>query len=386
MKLLYLTPGCFDKGGISRYSRYQIAALREICGDENVRTLSLLGPDKQSFETPFNVDWYAGGNALAQKVSFAAKVFQLALVQRPDVLWTAHVSFSALVRIAAAMAGAKTVVNEYGLEAWSDLGWDTAWGLKGMTEVVSDCHFTAEWMEEAGKRPRGSIHVVWDCVDIERFSPRPPSRGVLEKYGIPDPATGVNILSLGRLSRDAAHKGYDRLLEAFSRAAGRVPSARLIFAGKGDLVSELAARAKVLGLEGRVFFTGMVHEDDLADVYRSAHVFSLVSDRGEGRGEGIPLTPLEAASCGVPILVGNQDGSQEAVVEGLNGHILDPFDLDAHADVLLRLSRDQETRKRMGEAARKRIEEEFAYPIFREKHRALLQKWFPSAKINKETQ
>jgi hypothetical protein len=40
----------------------------------------------------------------------------------------------------------------------------------------------------------------------------------------------------------------------------------------------------------------------------------------------------------------------------------------------------------MGEAARKRIEEEFAYPIFREKHRALLQKWFPSAKTRKETQ
>ena len=383
MRILYLTPGCFDKGGISRYSRYQIEALRENCGEKNIRTLSLFGPDRDSFETPFKVDWYAGGISLVQKVSFAAKVIQFALAQRPDLLWTAHVSFSALVRMAAALVGAKTVANEYGLEAWSDLGRDAAWGLKGMTEVVSDCHFTAKWMEDAGKRPKESIHVVWDCVDIERFSPRPPPLTALKKYGIPDPTTGVNILSLGRLGREAAHKGYDRLLEAFSRITKPAPTARLIFAGKGDLASELANRAKALELEGRVFFTGMVHEDDLADVYRSAHIFSLVSDRGEGRGEGIPLTPLEAAACGVPILVGNQDGSQEAVVEGINGHILDPFDLDAHADKLLYLVHDPETRKRMGRAARKRIEDEFAYPIFREKHRALLAQWFPAFQ-NKE--
>lgn len=381
-----MTPGCFDKGGISRYSRYQIDALREVCGEENVRVLSLLGPDKDGFETRFNVDWYAGGNSRRGKVSLAIKVLELALAQRPDVVWTAHVSFSALVRMVAGLVGAKTVVNEYGLEAWSDLGRDAAWGLKGMTEVVSDCHFTAKWMEEAGRRPRGSIHVIWDCVDTERFSPRLPSRGALEKYRIPDPATGVNILSLGRISRDAAHKGYDRLLEVFCRIARRVPSARLICAGKGDLVSELAARARSLGLEGRVSFTGMVHEDDLADVYRSAHVFSLVSDRGERRGEGIPLTPLEAAACGVPILVGNQDGSREAVIEGINGHILDPFDLEAHAGVLLRLLNDPDRRRRMGEAARKRIEDEFAYPMFREKHRALLKAWFPAAKVNRETQ
>ncbi len=372
MRLLYLTPGCFDKGGISRYSRYQITALREICGESSVQVLSLLGLDDESFETPFHVEWNAGGNGLLNKVSFAAKLFQFALTRKPDLIWTAHVSFSALVRIAGALTGAKTVVNEYGLEAWSDLGRDAAWGLRGMTEVVSDCHFTAEWMEKAGKRPMRSIHIIWDCVDIERFSPSQPSRSVLEKYGIPDPATGVNILSLGRLSLDAAHKGYDRLIEAFSRAAGRTPSARLIYAGKGELAGELKARAKVLGLKEKVFFTGAIHEDDLADVYRAAHVFSLVSDRGEGRGEGIPLTPLEAAACGVPILVGNQDGSREAVVEGLNGHILDPFDLDGHAKAITDLVADEPGRLAMGRAARKRIEDEFSYATFKRKHKDLL--------------
>ena len=70
MKILYLTLGCFDKGGISRYCRYQITALREIIGSENLRVLSLRGLDKESFEDPFEVTYYTGKIALQGKVAF----------------------------------------------------------------------------------------------------------------------------------------------------------------------------------------------------------------------------------------------------------------------------------------------------------------------------
>jgi phosphatidylinositol alpha-1,6-mannosyltransferase len=96
-----------------------------------------------------------------------------------------------------------------------------------------------------------------------------------------------------------------------------------------------------------------------------------------GGGEGIPLTPLEAAACGVPILVGNQDGSQEAVIEGMNGQIFDPFDLEAQGKAILELVADPERRAAMGRAARVRIEDEFAYPAFLEKHRQLIAELFP---------
>ena len=182
------------------------------------------------------------------------------------------------------------------------------------------------------------------------------------------------------MSPDASHKGYERLYEVLKRIAPAAPSVRLIFAGKGGLADILRQRAEADGLSDRVFFTGMIHDDDLPGLYRSAHLFSLISDCGAGRGEGIPLTPLEAAGCGVPILVGNQDGSQEAVIEGINGHILDPFDLEAQAEAILALVREPERRAAMGRAARDRIEKEFAYPIFREKHRALLAQWFPATR------
>lgn len=377
MRVLYLTPGCFDKGGISRYSRYQIRALRDLLGPEKVTVLSLLGPGEDCFEEPFEVDWHGSGADRRSKLELVARASQLVARLRPDAVHVAHVNFAGLARWLGSAVKATVILNVYGLEVWSGFRPDAEWGLRRADLVVSDCHFTASYLVEAGLRMVAPT-VIWDCVDLDRFTPRPPAPDVLARYGLPDPATGVNLLTLGRMQPGAEHKGYDRLYQVFRRVAPEVPSLRLIFAGRGALADELRERSRRDGLGDRVFFTGVMHEDDLPDVYRAASLFSLVSDRGVGRGEGIPLTPLEAAACGAPILVGDHDGSQEAVVHGVNGYVLDPFDLDAHARHVVELARDPALRARMGRAARERIESEFGYLTFRERHRQLLRRWFPA--------
>lgn len=377
--ILYLTTGCFDKGGISRYARYQISALRELYGSAAVQVFSVLGPSPGDFEQPFPVEWSAGGISPGKKLSFVARTLIATLRRRPSCVWAGHVNLAALAHSAARLVGAKSVLNIYGLEVWSGLRRDAAWGMRSADLVISDCHFTARYARDTGLRPAGSdLEVLWDCVDTTRFTPGPPSPEVLARYGIPDPASGFNVLTLGRMTRTASHKGYERLLDVFGRVAPRLPEARLVFAGKGDLVEELRTRASAMGLANRVVFTGPVHEDDLPAVYRAASVFSLVSDRGPSRGEGIPLTPLEAAACGIPILVGNHDGSQEAVEEGVNGYVLDPFALDSHAERLATLASSPMQRATMGAAARDRVLRHHDYEVFRENQLSLLGKVLPS--------
>jgi phosphatidylinositol alpha-1,6-mannosyltransferase len=201
-------------------------------------------------------------------------------------------------------------------------------------------------------------------VETARFTPGTPSEEVGQRYGSPDPRSHINLLTLGRMSRKSQTKGYDRLLEVFGKLR-ELESLRLIYGGGGDMVEDLRAEARRLGLADRVHFLGFVHEDDLPDVYRSAKIFSLVSHRSFGHGEGIPLTPLEAAACGKPILVGNQDGSQEAVVGEENGFVVDPHDLEAHADRIRRLAENPDLRRSMGSAARRRIEQFHTYEAFR---------------------
>ncbi len=373
-KILYLSPGVFDKGGISRYTRFQARALRELVGADAVRVLSLLPPDEGSFEEPFAVDFASFGPTRAGKALFAMAAALSALEGRPELVWAAHVGLGPLGLSLSRALGAKLALNIYGHEVWTNLRKLSATSLRRADCVVSDCHNTLNYALEHGLRQnRGSV-VHWDCVDTERLFPGAggDASSVLALYGVPRPELGTTtVMTLGRMSTGAMHKGYDRLLEVMTRIAPE-ERVRLVLVGGGDQRARLEARAEELGLSARVFFTGRVHEDDLPAIYDACDVFSLVSDVGQGRGEGIPLTPLEAAACGKPILVGNQDGSREAAEDGVSGFVLDPFDLDTHAERIVRLARDMELRRSMGEAARARIEREHSFERFKERTRDLL--------------
>ncbi|NET36067.1 MAG: glycosyltransferase family 4 protein, partial [Cyanothece sp. SIO1E1] len=173
MKILYLTPGCFDKGGISRYNRYQITALREIFGTEQIRVLSLLGPEKDSFEDHFEVKWHGKENGFGEKIRFVKKAFLEVLQWQPTLIVTAHVNFSGLAVVLGRIAKSQTILNVYGLEVWSGLSRDAEFGLRRVDQVIADCHYTARYIEEAGYRSKDSTKVIWDCVDLERFQPQP---------------------------------------------------------------------------------------------------------------------------------------------------------------------------------------------------------------------
>jgi phosphatidyl-myo-inositol dimannoside synthase len=373
-RILYLSPGVFDKGGISRYSRFQVRALRELVGEGNVSVLSLLPPDPFGFERSFPVDFASLGTSLPGKALFSAAAASEALRSRPRVVWSGHLGLGPLGLPLAHAAGATSVTNIYGFEVWTNLRRLPAAALRRADYVVSDCHNTARYAVDHDIRAAARTVVHWDCVDVERFNPdipRAAQRAVLARYGLPPADEGFTVLTLGRMAQDTLHKGYDRLIDAFARLPRSIP-ARLVLAGDGVRRPMLEARARAAGLEGRASFIGRIHDDDLPALYASADAFSLITDMGPGRGEGIPLTPLEAAACGKPILVGNQDGSREAAEDGLSGFVLDPFDIDAIADRLARLAGDPELRERMGKASRARIAREHSYERFRARTADLL--------------
>jgi phosphatidylinositol alpha-1,6-mannosyltransferase len=142
-----------------------------------------------------------------------------------------------------------------------------------------------------------------------------------------------------------------------------------VIAGKGNLVPKLQLQAAHLGIQDAVVFTGSVAEEDMSSMYSYADIFSLVTEAGKGMGEGLPLTPLEAMACRTPIIVGNQDGSREAVFAEENGYVIDPQDLQKHAKVILELLQDNDAREFMSKNAESLARKHFSFDHFREKHR-----------------
>ncbi|WP_298780288.1 glycosyltransferase family 4 protein [uncultured Polaribacter sp.] len=375
-KILYLTPGCFDKGGISRYNRYQIRSLRELEGEVNIKVFSLFGRQKGDFEEEFKISWNGWGASISSKIVFTIKVLINVIFWKPDIVWLGHINLTEILVKTGLINKIKSVLNIYGLEVWSGLRPNVEKGFKGVSHVVSDCHFTANYAEEEGFRSSNSVDVIWDCVDLDRFSPSENNEKdqFFKKYNLPDPSVNPWILTLGRLTHTASHKGYERLLEVFSKVVLKDDKSVLIYAGKGDIIDALKKLADKLNVSDRVFFSGMVHEDDLVKFYRASRVFSLVSDRGVGRGEGIPLTPLEAMACGSPIIVGNQDGSQEAIFNNENGFCISPFNLELHENILLSIVKDDKKFENLSKSSIKIAREYFSYKIFKMKHQDFLNK------------
>lgn len=370
-----MSPGLFDNGGIARYGRYQLRALRELEGDR-VRGASLLPRGGLTFADDVYVDHVGGGVSLWAKARYAAWGLREA---RPSALyWCGHLHLGPLGRALGAVSGGELVINVYGLEVWS-CERKSALGALARARVVADCHATATHVVDAGLAPRERVHVIWDPVDA-RFDPGsiPRDSDVRRRYGLRD-GVSFRVMFLGRLAEKARHKSPDALLRAFARA--RLPStSELVIAGSGDREGALRALAGELGVAERTVFTGRVADEDLPGLYRSASLFVLVSRKFHGGGEGLPLTPIEAAACGAPIVVGNEDGSREAVVDGETGFLMLSHDDAELAALLERAARDPSGLREMGARAAADAARRFSYERFREEHRALLAEWMGAAR------
>jgi len=377
----YLSPGLFDMGGIARYGRYQVRALRELLGTCSVRVHSMLAPTPEGFDDPFEVDAVAGGTDFRHKLNFVGEL--LTNLAARGVYWSAHLNYAPLVVSAAAATRGQCVTNIYGLEVWSDNSRLRAAALR-RSWVVSDCQATLDAAVELGLVNPARACVIHDPVDLNIFKPGNVAQEVADRYGIV--ADGrFRVLFLARLTDTAKYKSPDVLLRAFARA--ELPGdSQLVIAGSGDRLDALRRLAGELGVSERVCFPGRIADSDLPSIYRLASLFVLVSRRTPNGGEGIPLTPLEAAACGVPIVVGNEDGSREACIHEESGFVLPSRDEDALRALLERASRTRDAMREVGRAAATRMRDMFSFERFVEDHRVFLERiGVPTLQIETES-
>lgn len=149
------------------------------------------------------------------------------------------------------------------------------------------------------------------------------------------------------------NKGHRYLFEAVGRLYEKEKRIRLTVVGEGPLRRELKVRAKRLGINDLVEFTGMV--DNVHEMLSRSHIVVLPSVKREGLG----ISLIEAMGHGLPLLGSRVGGIPEVIVHGENGYLVSPGDADALAGKLGELVQDQSLRERMGAQGRKRFEKYF---------------------------
>ena len=202
-----------------------------------------------------------------------------------------------------------------------------------------------------GRGVGAPIAVIPTGVDLELFSPGSRERA-RRRLGLP--VEGLICLYTGRLDRE---KSLERVLDAFESVAAAVSTATLHLVGKGSHAQALQHRAGAGRVRHRIVFHGGLAREALPDYYRAADLF-LFASQTETQG----LVLAEAHACALPAVAVRASGVEEVVTDGETG-LLTKAETGEMADAVIGLLLDADRRARMGQAARRQVQERFAAPI-----------------------
>lgn len=153
------------------------------------------------------------------------------------------------------------------------------------------------------------------------------------------------ILSVGELNKN---KNQETILKALAKLNN--DKVHYFLAGNGPLREYLEQSAKKLGIDKNVHFLG--YRRDLPSIYPLIDIFVMPSRR-----EGLPLSGLEAMSCGKPILTSNRRGLNDYSVDGVTGFKYHPDDVDGFKEGMEKLLFTDGLKESMAESCKEKAKE-----------------------------
>jgi glycosyltransferase involved in cell wall biosynthesis len=240
--------------------------------------------------------------------------------------------------------------------------------LRGMAVLAADAAIAvsgAVARSLGGKAAQRAI-VIRNGIDADALRPEPAKPDIRRELTGGDVDAPV-LLSLSRLD---PRKGVDQLIRAVAALPDDLGRTRLAIAGAPSLVPEHGELLRNLAAEllgDRAIFLGP--RDDVPDLLRAADALVLASSL-----EGLPLSVLEAQSCGTPVVAYPTAGIPEVVADGETGLLARPDDPQDLARRLAELLRDAELRERLARQGRARVLAESTLKGQAEQQAALLER------------
>jgi glycosyltransferase involved in cell wall biosynthesis len=158
---------------------------------------------------------------------------------------------------------------------------------------------------------------------------------------------------VGTVARLSAEKSQNILLQAAAIIVRAVPETHFVFVGDGPERQSLEERASSLGLSDKVHFLGF--KKRVAPIVKLFDVFTLSSTSTEL----FSAATLEAMALGIPTVVTDIGSMSEMVISDATGFLVPPNDPNTLAEKILLLLNSPDMARKMGMAARLRVEQFF---------------------------
>jgi len=195
--------------------------------------------------------------------------------------------------------------------------------------------------------PKEKIRVIHCGIDVKKIYPIKQDND----------RNSMIVLFVGRL---VPKKGVIYLLQAFRAVLVTYPDTKLILIGNGPEREKLERWALANLNSGTYNFMGAKNHDEVIQWLGKADLLVAPSVTDEsGDTEGLPNTILEGMAAGLPIVSTYHAGIPEAVIDGETGFLCHERNADELAARIIEILRSPELSRRMGEAGRRRVEQEF---------------------------
>ncbi len=163
---------------------------------------------------------------------------------------------------------------------------------------------------------------------------------------------------LGFLGSFYAYEGLDLAIAAMPAVLAKNAKVRLLLVGGGPQEQNLKQQVKLLGLEGKVIFTGRVPHSEVGKYYSLVDL--LVYPRKAMRLTDLvtPLKPLEAMAQGKPVIASDVGGHRELIIDGYNGFLFEAGNVDRLAQRIQDLLSEEGLLSKVISSGREYVERE----------------------------
>ncbi len=221
------------------------------------------------------------------------------------------------------------------------------WLIKRMDAIVATSAKTASYLDRTST-------VVHHGIDTESFAPVADKAALRRSLNLPN--KGILIGCYGRIR---AQKGTDVYVDAMIKALANFPYACAIVMGRAtekheDFEKQLKAKIQDARMADRILFLPEVPVWEMAKWYQVLDLY-IAPQRWEGFG----LTPLEAMSCGCPVIATRVGAFEELIEEGQTGTLIPPGDVEAMKAATIDLINDQPRLARWSAQSRTHVLENF---------------------------
>jgi glycosyltransferase involved in cell wall biosynthesis len=329
-----------DRGGTERQLAQLAVRMDKARFDNEVICLTRGGPTSALLEAggiPYKVIGKKNRFAFLALISLIRRLF----AKPPHVLHTWLFTSNVYGRIAGLVAGADNIVSsERSTDPWKSRWYRTIDRClaTGTRFIVANSASVARSLVAAGI-PRPQIRVIPNGVDADTFRPTPAG----------DARLALGLAAGGRwfgyIGRLAFEKRPEVFLKVSESVLARMGEAHAVFFGEGPMLETL--RSQAARLKDCLVFFGDTPRVELAHAALDCLVLT-------SKWEGFPNVILEAMATGRAVVAVRMPATEELVVDGETGLLVDD-DPEALAAAVIRLLQDAKLSEEMGRKGRERV-------------------------------